>query len=161
MCKGLCNAHYLRQGTPTANDPVKQYLNKCSIANCQYQECQAGICPMHKTRIAKHSDPHHNEHTGRYIEKRSGYVYILVNHEHILEHRAVMENHLGRKLLPEENVHHKNGVKDDNRLENLEIWNTAQPSGQRISDKLVWARQIVELYEQNYGENIDYDTYRW
>lgn len=61
-----------------------------------------------------------------------------------------MEDMLGRFLLPGENVHHKNGVKHDNSPENLELWVTTQPSGQRASDLVEWAYQIIQLYGENF-----------
>ncbi len=63
-----------------------------------------------------------------------GYVLIYTENGVKLEHRYVMEKHLGRPLVSGENVHHKNGVRDDNSLDNLELWYTAQPRGQRVDD---------------------------
>lgn len=50
-----------------------------------------------------------------------GYRVITVNDRQIKEHRHVMEQHLGRKLRPDENVHHRNLDKLDNRVDNLEV----------------------------------------
>jgi hypothetical protein len=75
-----------------------------------------------------------------------GYVTEKTPNGWQAQHRVVMERRLGRALLPGENVHHVNGVKDDNRDENLELWVTSQPKGQRVPDLVAWAREILARY---------------
>jgi hypothetical protein len=82
---------------------------------------------------------------GRYTDKH-GYVLLSErkgdNNYAQPEHRAVMEQMLGRKLEKHETVHHKNGIRHDNRPENLELWASRHGRGQRAADEDIWSGTI-------------------
>jgi hypothetical protein len=73
----------------------------------------------------------------------------------ILEHIYVMCTKLGRNLLPNENIHHINGNKLDNSISNLELWNTSQPKGQRLKDKIEFYKSFLIQYGYSIKKNVE------
>lgn len=78
---------------------------------------------------------------------RSGYRVGTWEGVQVKEHRWVMEKMLDRPLRDDENVHHINGIRHDNRPENLELWSSSQPPGQRVADKVTWAAELLAQYD--------------
>jgi len=86
---------------------------------------------------------------GKTINKR-GYIEIKFGENRgKLEHRILYEQYYGIKLKKHQNIHHINGIKSDNRIENLELWDTSQPGGQKIEDKIKFYFKLVEEYKEH------------
>lgn len=135
-CKSYCFKHYSRflatgdpLKTPTGREHGKR--NLCTLGDGKVVEGY-GFCRLHYKRQKKYGDPNITNRSlsyGNYRYNKEGYVIVRPpkgwrgarRDGYMLEHRFVMEKHLGRTLQKHEVVHHKNGIRDDNRIANLEL----------------------------------------
>lgn len=159
--KGYCPKH--RSRLDTHGDPnivlVKRYGSDeaCVIDGCSNRKQSMDMCHIHYGRLSARKNG--NTSPDKLIAEKgaghlakSGYREMVINGRKILEHRLVMEKIIGRPLTSNENVHHKNGARADNSPSNLELWNTSQPKGQRIPDKISWAIELFKQYPEYLAE---------
>lgn len=171
--KGMCGAHYYRsRHGKDMEAPVRDWKRKrgasCAVEGCGRKDWHVGLCNTHYKRQmegdSKWNRPIKDKGPdGTGTIDRAGYRRIYVDGRLVAEHRHFAELELGRKLERCEDVHHRNGVRDDNRTNgqfvlnhrghlvsgNLEIWSTnGQPRGQEIGPKVDWATEFLERYSE-------------
>lgn len=157
IARGLCSAHYQKW-------KMENNGKTCRIKDCG-RSLSGGakeLCISHYHRHLKGEDINvivkRRRDKGEGTTTREGYRKVVQNGAQLFEHRLIMENSLGRPLTEHETVHHKNGDRADNRLTkghelhcpgtccNLELWSKSQPYGQRVQDKIAWAKMLLAEY---------------
>lgn len=157
-----CAGHLQRErkGQPMDTPwPKRDIPSQCTHPGCDEAHSCKGYCSVHYQRSRQGIDmdkpikPTVPGEWRPWYQEKNGYMtahraIVGTNKvEKQFQHRYVMEQHLGRRLVKGENVHHLNGDRSDNRIENLQLWNTRQPAGQLPEDKVAWAYEIIALYD--------------
>jgi hypothetical protein len=164
--KGFCEKHLLRfrkYGDPLAGGRFRtKQQGECKVDGCVNLQRSSNLCSKHIQRLRMHGDLDFTKQSKEYGSGKDWYTgkdgYVLrwagrdhpnaTGHGNLYQHRDVMANIIKRPLQSNENVHHVNGDRSDNRAENLELWSKNQPAGQRVEDKvLAAARLIIMSYD--------------
>lgn len=162
--RGLCQGHARRLRLKGSVDPDVPLADRtpnegpCAADDCDRDAEKRGYCGTHYARIFRNGTLDvQPKKVGSYRDGKSGYMRVYYeNGARDLEHRVVMSEMIGRPLRSSESVHHKNGIRDDNRPENLELWTSLkQPSGQRVTDLVAYAREILALYADEVDVLLD------
>lgn len=129
---GFCSEHY--------HQNRKEILPRCLEDGCNNAGLTRGYCPTHYARLAKKGEFMDELSHLKVVKNKDDNGYIRVRNYRYggsvdKEHRLVMEEMLGRRLKSTEQVHHRNGIRDDNRPENLELWEISHPAGRRVADR--------------------------
>lgn len=151
--RGWCTLHYDRwlSGSDMNAPPRNRNLGKpCDVDGCDRKARKRKLCDMHYSRLmqtGRTGDAAPRQRATKSSLRSSGYRHVRDDAGHWrLEHRIIMEKIIGRPLRAKESVHHKNGDRQDNRPENLELWNGHHPTGARVRDQIAWAIEILESY---------------
>jgi hypothetical protein len=108
--------------------------------------CRCGPCKEAASAARRRTPARTRGENGSGYVLPSGYVRISVGGRKMLAHRHVMAEHLGRPLHPDETVHHRNGVRHDNVVSNLELRVKAHAAGLSVDEAVEWAEEILRRY---------------